>query len=55
MSKQITTQSIKYRVMVGADGDDYVYASNLSLTEATRICTMFHGAPGVYAYVEPDR
>lgn len=41
-----------YRIMVGADGDDFVYADNLPWAEAVRIKDGLSLNPGAYAYIK---
>lgn len=42
----------KYRVMVGAGGDDYVYADDLPWEKAVSIQGKLTPAPGAYAYIQ---
>ena len=42
----------QYRVMVGADGADYVYADDLPWEEAVSIRGRLTLAPGAYAYIQ---
>lgn len=42
----------RYRVMVGADNDDYVYADNLPHEEAERIKAELRLNASAYAYIQ---
>lgn len=45
----------KYRVMIGEDGDDFVFASDLSYEEAKQTKNSLSLKKGAYAYIEEDK
>ena len=49
-------EDIKYRVMLGQDGDDYIYQGNLSWDKAFEIFLKIQPSllPGVYSRIEED-
>lgn len=48
-------EETKYRVMIGADGDDYVYANKLNYEDAVTVKNNVQLIPGAYTYIEKDR
>lgn len=49
---EAATDSKTYRVIVGADGDDFVYADNLPWAEAVRLKDGLSLTHGAYAYIK---
>lgn len=45
----------KYRIIVGEDGDDFVFASDLSYEEAIEKKANLTLKSGVYSYIEEDK
>ena len=45
---------MKYRLMIGEDGDDFVYASDLNYDDAKRMKVSLTLKEGAYAYIEED-
>lgn len=46
--------SVKYRLMIGEDNDDFIYNSNLTYDEASKEKEALILKEGVYAYIEED-
>lgn len=47
-------EEVKYRVMIGADGDDYVYANGLNYDDTLDVKNKVQLIPGAYSYIEKD-
>lgn len=44
----------KYRIMVGEDGDDFIFASDLTFEEALEKKKNLTLKSGAYSYIEED-
>lgn len=45
----------KYRIIVGEDGDNFIFASDLSYEEAIEKKVNLTLKSGVYSYIEEDK